>query len=40
MAPETYARENCAAWYHHNLPVFGLALHILTGDILGEASGA
>ncbi len=35
-APEAYADYNCAASYAWSLPMVGLALHMITGDILEE----
>jgi len=34
FAPEEYKDYNCAAMYHYTLPILGLALHQMTGDLL------
>jgi uncharacterized protein len=34
--PEQYREYNCLAGYYQSLPVFALALHIITGDLLAE----
>ena len=39
-APDAYADYNCQASYAWNLPIVGLALHRLTGDILEEVRSA
>jgi hypothetical protein len=37
--PEKYAAYRCTARFHAQLPVFGLALHMLTkGDVLSEVA--
>jgi radical SAM protein with 4Fe4S-binding SPASM domain len=33
---EKYREYNCLAGYYQSLPVFALALHIITGDLLVE----
>jgi uncharacterized protein len=33
-----YRQYNCLAGYHQSLPIFALALHIITGDLLAETT--
>ncbi|MDR2056483.1 MAG: hypothetical protein LBQ10_11550 [Desulfovibrio sp.] len=38
--PDKYLEYHCREKYHTSLAIFGLALHMLTGDVLTEVRPA